>query len=274
MRTLLQIGEIAQLLGVTPKTIRHYEKMGLLAQPERTRAGYRLYDAQDLLRLQRIRRLQALGLSLKKIRALLGEPEHQHTLWDVLQSLDKELAAQIQALEERRNKIRALLDEDTLATLDHLSADSPTFQFVQEHLAQHLSHITPALWEQEAQAYVLLDGFKWSRDQPGVMKDLAQHLVGYITEHPEEYQQLLTLGERLVALTSLPEDAPEVQQLVEDFVHYFEKYAFLPDLRKRVPQLENPFPQLLEELMMPLFSPGQIKVLNELARKISKEGNL
>src|SRR6266567_4691376 len=151
MRTLLQIGEIAQLLGVTPKTIRHYEKMGLLAQPERTRAGYRLYDAQDLLRLQRIRRLQALGLSLKKIRALL--------------------------------------DEDTLATLDHLSADSPTFQFVQEHLAQHLSHITPALWEQEAQAYVLLDGFKWSRDQPGVMKDLAQHLVGYITEHPEEYQQ-------------------------------------------------------------------------------------
>ncbi len=274
MRTLLQIGEIAQLLGVTPKTIRHYEKMGLLAQPERTRAGYRLYDAQDLLRLQRIRRLQALGLSLKKIRALLGEPEHQHTLWDVLQSLDKELAAQIQALEERRNKIRALLDEDTLATLDHLSADSPTFQFVQEHLAQHLSHITPALWEQEAQAYVLLDGFKWSRDQPGVMMDLAQHLVGYITEHPEEYQQLLTLGERLVALTSLPEDAPEVQQLVEDFVHYFEKYTFLPDLRKRVPQLENPFPQLLEELMMPLYSPGQIKVLNELARKISKEGNL
>jgi DNA-binding transcriptional MerR regulator len=274
MRTLLQIGEIAQLLGVTPKTIRHYEKMGRLAQPERTRAGYRLYDAQDLLRLQRIRRLQALGLSLKKIRALLGEPEHQHTLWDVLQSLDKELAAQIQALEERRNKIRALLDEDTLATLDHLSADSPTFQFVQERLAQHRPHINPTLWEQEAQAYALLDGFKWSRDQPGVMMNLAQHLVGYITEHPEEYQQLLALGERLVALTSLPEDAPEVQQLVEDFVHYFEKYPFLPDLRKRVPQLENPFPQLLEELMMPLYSPGQIKVLNELARRISKEGNM
>jgi DNA-binding transcriptional MerR regulator len=114
MRTLLQIGEIAQLLGVTPKTIRHYEKIGMLAQPERTRAGYRLYDAQDLLRLQRIRHLQALGLSLKKIRVLLGEPEHQYSSRDVLQSLDKELAAQIQALEERRNKIRAILDEDVL----------------------------------------------------------------------------------------------------------------------------------------------------------------
>src|SRR5215471_15383902 len=136
MRTLLRIGEIAQLLGVTPKTIRHYEKIGLLARPERTRAGYRLYDAQDLLRLQRIRRLHALGLPLKKIKLLLGEPEHQHSLPDVLQSLDKELAAQIQALEERRNKIRALLDADALTSLDHLSDDSPTFQFVQEHLAQ------------------------------------------------------------------------------------------------------------------------------------------
>jgi len=274
MRTLLQIGEIAQLLGVTPKTIRHYEKIGLLARPERTRASYRLYDAQDLLRLQRIRRLQALGLSLKKITALLGEPGHQHTLRDVLQSLDKELAAQIQALEERRNKIRALLDEDALATLDHLSADSPTFQFVQEHLAQHLSHISPALWEQEAQAYALLDSFKWSRDQPEMMMDLAQHFVEHITGHPEEYQQLLALGERLTALTPSPEDATELQQLVEDFVQYFEKYPFLPDLQKRLPQLENPFPQLLEELMMPLYSPGQIKVLNELARRISKGSNL
>jgi len=274
MRTLLRIGEIAQLLGVTPKTIRHYEKIGLLARPERTRAGYRLYDARDLLRLQHIRRLQALGLSLKKIRGLLGEPEHQHTLRDVLQSLDKELAAQIQALEERRNKIRALLGEDALATLNHLSAGSPTFQFVQEHLAQHNPHISPALWEQEAQTYALLDSFKWSRDQPEIMRDLAQHLIEHITEHPEEYQQLLALGERLVALTSLPEDAPEVEQLIEAFVQYFEKYPFLPHLQNRFPQLENPFPQLLEELMMLHYAPGQIKVLNELARRISKGDNI
>lgn len=51
MRTQLHIGEIAQLLGVTPKAIRHYQKVGLLAEPERTEAGYRLYGAQELLRL-------------------------------------------------------------------------------------------------------------------------------------------------------------------------------------------------------------------------------
>ena len=57
MRTQLHRGEIAQLWGVTPKAIRHYQKVGLLAEPEHTEAGYRLYGAQELLRLQRIRRL-------------------------------------------------------------------------------------------------------------------------------------------------------------------------------------------------------------------------
>ena len=40
MRTQLHIGEIAQLLGITPKAIRHYQKVGLLAEPERSEAGY------------------------------------------------------------------------------------------------------------------------------------------------------------------------------------------------------------------------------------------
>jgi DNA-binding transcriptional MerR regulator len=59
MREQLHIGEVAALVGVSPKTIRYYHEVGLLAEPPRTGAGYRLYTAQDLLRLQRIRRLRA-----------------------------------------------------------------------------------------------------------------------------------------------------------------------------------------------------------------------
>ena len=53
MRKQLHIGEVAALVGVSPKTIRYYHEVGLLAEPARTEAGYRLYTAQDLLRLQR-----------------------------------------------------------------------------------------------------------------------------------------------------------------------------------------------------------------------------
>lgn len=87
-RTQLHIGEVAQLLGVTPKTIRHYQRIGLLNEPERTRAGYRLYNAQDILHLHRIKRLQSLGLSLKQIKALLGQSSDKRSLREVLQALD------------------------------------------------------------------------------------------------------------------------------------------------------------------------------------------
>jgi DNA-binding transcriptional MerR regulator len=275
MRTQLHIGEMAQLLGVTPKTIRHYQKVGLLAEPERTGAGYRLYGAQDLLRLQRIRRLQALGLSLKQIKVVLGDPTHEHTLRQILQSLDQELGTQIAVLEERRKKIRTLLDEPRLAAFEAPAIPSPTFQLVQEQLAaQHFS-IDPAQWEQEAQLYALLDDFQWFEGQQTGMQEMAEHFIHHFTEHPEEYQQLLVLGERLTALASFAEDAPEVDQLVEDFDQYFERYPFMFELQKQVAHAdqESPFSHIFEELMTPIFSPAQRRVTNELVRRRAKEGH-
>ena len=74
-RRRLTIGEAARLLGMTPRAIRHYERLGLLEEPERSAAGYRLYGAGDLLRLRRIKRLRELGLGLRRIGEILDAPE-------------------------------------------------------------------------------------------------------------------------------------------------------------------------------------------------------
>jgi DNA-binding transcriptional MerR regulator len=273
MRTQLHIGELAQLLGITPKTIRHYQKLGLLAEPERTEAGYRLYNAQDLLRLQRIRRLQSIGLSLKQIKAILGDPNHEHTLREALQSLDAELSTQICALEERREKIRKLLAENALVSLDQPLSGSPTFQFVQEHLVDYSPLIHPALMEQEAQLYALFENFHWNGNLQNLLKEMAPYVIEHFTQHPEEYQALLALSERLVALTSMPEDATEAELLVEDFAQYFKQYPFLHEIQKQVPHddLESPFSDIFSELLAPIFSPAQRKVLEELAHRLNKE---
>lgn len=275
MRTQLHIGEMAQLLGVTPKAIRHYQKVGLLAEPERTEAGYRLYGAQDLLRLQRIRRLQALGLSLKQIKVVLGNPTHEHTLRQILQSLDQELGTQIAVLEERRKKIRTLLEEPRLDAFEAKASSSPTFQMVQEQLAAHHFSIDPAQWEQEVQLYALLDDFQWFEGQPTGLKEMAERFIQHVTEHPEEYQQLLVLGERLTALASSSEDAPEVEQLVEDFDQYFERYPFMLELQKQVgyADQESPISHIFAELLTPILSPPQRRFSNELARRRAKEGH-
>lgn len=73
----LKIGEVAQRLGVNPRTIRFYEAAGLLPPPRRTEhsyasAGHRLFSAKDLQRLEFIRQARLLDLTLEEIRDLVG----------------------------------------------------------------------------------------------------------------------------------------------------------------------------------------------------------
>ncbi|OZA29845.1 MAG: heavy metal-responsive transcriptional regulator [Hydrogenophilales bacterium 17-61-9] len=66
------IGKLAQQVGVTPDTVRYYEKEGLLAPTRKTAAGYRLYDADAVRRLRFIRQAQQCGFSLAEIGELLA----------------------------------------------------------------------------------------------------------------------------------------------------------------------------------------------------------
>ena len=68
----LHIGQLAKLAGVRPDTVRFYEREGLLPWPERSAAGYRIYDEAALKRLRFIKQAQALGFSLDEIRRILS----------------------------------------------------------------------------------------------------------------------------------------------------------------------------------------------------------
>ena len=68
----MYIGQLAAAAGLTPRTLRYYERVGLLTPARRPVSGYRLYTAQDAQRLWFIRRAQGLGLSLREIAAILA----------------------------------------------------------------------------------------------------------------------------------------------------------------------------------------------------------
>ena len=67
----LRVAELAAAVGVSPDTVRYYERAGLLPPPDRTAAGYRSYDAGAVDRLRFIQGAQRLGLHLADIRDLL-----------------------------------------------------------------------------------------------------------------------------------------------------------------------------------------------------------
>ena len=67
----MRIGVLAERTGVTTKTVRYYESIGLVAEPQRTPSGYREYDDDAVERLRFIRDAQSSGLSLSEIQSVL-----------------------------------------------------------------------------------------------------------------------------------------------------------------------------------------------------------
>lgn len=72
---LLNIGQAAEVSGVSAKMIRHYEDNGLISKASRTTAGYRIYEQGDVHILRFVRRARDLGFSMSEIKTLLD-------LWD------------------------------------------------------------------------------------------------------------------------------------------------------------------------------------------------
>jgi DNA-binding transcriptional MerR regulator len=70
--SLRQIGEVAHLLGLSLRTVRHYEDAGLVLPAARTAGGFRLYDDKALERLRLIMYMKPLGFSLEEMRVLIA----------------------------------------------------------------------------------------------------------------------------------------------------------------------------------------------------------
>ena len=71
MATELTIGKLAAAAGVNIETVRYYQRLGLLDEPERPRTGYRRYSQQQTKRLHFIKRAQCLGFTLSEVGGLL-----------------------------------------------------------------------------------------------------------------------------------------------------------------------------------------------------------
>ncbi len=69
------VGRVAEIAGVTVRTLHHYDEIGLLTPGDRTNAGYRRYDDADLERLQQILLYRELGFTLEEIATILDDPD-------------------------------------------------------------------------------------------------------------------------------------------------------------------------------------------------------
>ena len=214
------IGEFANRAGVTVRTIRYYDQIGLLAPSAYSEAGRRLYTALDYARLQQILTLKLIGLSLADIRQLLTTDVQQvgHLLQQqksVLQAQAQQLARLIATIDRAQQALEAhgtfdlqtfidIISEVNQMTQGHRGLD----QFMTADQQAQLAEIstTPSLNQQKA------IGEAWKTLFEDVQNSLNRDL------HDPAVQQLVDRWDALVAQAG--QGAPDLADpLTQAYTH-------------------------------------------------------
>jgi DNA-binding transcriptional MerR regulator len=106
--TLLNSGELAKAAGVSTDTLRHYERKGVLARPQRGRNGYRQYPASALDRVRLVRKALAVGFTLDELAGILRVRDSGGTPCHEVRAL---AASKLEQVESQLSDLIALRDE-------------------------------------------------------------------------------------------------------------------------------------------------------------------
>ena len=109
----MKVKEVAELVGVSVRTLHHYDQIGLLTPKETTDSGYRLYSEEDLEKLQQILFFRELDFSLKEIKTIINSPSFNR---------QEALILQRKMLIEKRNKVDKMI-ETIDKTIKHMMGE-------------------------------------------------------------------------------------------------------------------------------------------------------
>lgn len=168
----LTIGPAAAALGVSVRTLRHWDDLGILRPAGRAASGYRLYSADDVVRGRRILAYRELGFSLGEVTALLHEPAQQtvRRLRERRSAAEAE-ARRLQAAQDDLDRLADALEQGILLSeADQAEAFGPDWdpQWTREardrwggtdawtEQAERGARRGPEQWARLAQGHVLL----------------------------------------------------------------------------------------------------------------------
>ncbi|SDD55056.1 DNA-binding transcriptional regulator, MerR family [Auraticoccus monumenti] len=184
--------ELAELAGVTVRTLRHYHQIGLLEEPERSANGYRRYTVRHLATVLRIVSFTDLGVPLAEVRRVLDDAG---ATTELLDGIDQQTAAEIERLTARRRTIAALRDGGA-------TPDLPTALVPHVPLLRLLEQAWGASGVHEREQLALMKHFSGDAAMPWLVTALERLSVS-----AEHHATLLR------AFAELEDDAPPTETL-------------------------------------------------------------
>lgn len=152
MRTVKEVSKIA---GVSIRTLRYYDEIGLLKPTEVTDAGYRLYDGKALERLQEIMFFKELEIPLDDIKTIMDNPDYDR---------EQALLAQKTLLEQKRNRLNGIIEliSDVMKGVNSMSFEAFSDAEVQKILDHTLECMSKEYLEEQIQQYGSLEKYRES----------------------------------------------------------------------------------------------------------------
>lgn len=205
----MRIGELADLAGVTVRTIRHYHQAGILAEPARRPNGYRDYTVDHLVLLIRLGHLTRSGLTLAQAGEIVADAEGA-SAEAALDEVDEALRVQIEALTAQRQRLaearegRHLGLSPLAAALVTTPADVPASTLYahlhadeeqSEHLAEVLSRscIRSSLADVQ-ERFAAIDAHTAPAELDAIvagLEDLTQELFAHLPTPTQQHAHLL-----------------------------------------------------------------------------------
>jgi DNA-binding transcriptional MerR regulator len=196
----MRIGELAELVGISARAIRHYHRVGLLPEPARRANGYRDYSLRDAVALARVRRLVELGLSLGEVGDVLAG-DAGRDLPGILRDLDADLAGQEADIRRRRDRLAELLRQAEAGRPAEQAPVSPALAGFFHRLAEAAAGPEPAAAAQDRDVLSLLES---------VSAGQGAGWLGVLAEDPEAAGKAHAVYALLDGLAGAAVDDPRV----------------------------------------------------------------
>lgn len=206
-RSMLTVKQLSKLAGVTPRTLHHYDEIGLLKPPRVGDNGYRYYGDESVLRLQQILFYRELGIPLEDIKKIMGRRD-----FDVLGALRSHKEA-LQKQVARLNRLINTVDN----TINHLKGN---LIMSEKSLFEGFSEAEQEKYAAEAEELYGAENVrasmqKWKAYSPDEKKRIME-------EGGENYKDMIA------AMPKGP-DSPEAQAIVERWRTHMD-YFWTPNL--------------------------------------------
>ncbi len=152
------IKELSQLTGISIRTLRYYDEIGLLKPTDLTEAGYRLYDDKALERLQEILFFKELELSLGEIKVILDNPEYDR---------QQVLLTQKELLIRKRNRLNGILEllDDVMEGVNTMSFEAFSKEDVKKMVEHTLQHMSREALEEQIKQFGSLGAYQQSLEK-------------------------------------------------------------------------------------------------------------